>query len=313
MTPPGLPDIAAEPPDVAMGLNRVGVSGVRKLVEIARSNARPIVLISNFDLYVDLPDTIKGANLSRNFEAINDVLNDALRKPVLEMEGLCNGIVTLLMEKHEYANRAEVKMRSTLMVRHQSPVTGLDSDEAVEVLARSVATRDGDNIEVEDWLGTEVEGITACPCAQSLVQERAKRKMLDAGLDRSTVDTVLELVPMATHNQRSMGSIWLKVPPDGNVRLEPIIRIIEASQSSTIYEILKRPDELEVVWRAHQNPKFVEDCVRDMARRMVEKFPRLPDDTWIMIRQTNQESIHRHDVFAERVATMGELRDEVKA
>jgi GTP cyclohydrolase-4 len=312
MNLPGLPDIAAGIPDVAVGLNRVGVSGVRKLVEIAREESRPIVLISSFDLYVDLPKNIKGANLSRNFEAANEVINEAFRKPVLEIEGLCHNIVILLMEKHDYASRAEVKMRSTLMVRRQTPSTRVESDEAVEVLARSVSRRKDGDVVVEDWLGTEVTGITACPCAQSLVQEKAREMMLAEGLDEPAVEKVLECIPMATHNQRGVGSIWVKVPPGGGVRLEPIIKLIEKAQSSTIYEVQKRPDELEVVWRAHQNPKFVEDCVRDMARLMVESFPKLPDDTPVIISQSNQESIHRHDVFAERMATMGELRHEIE-
>jgi len=310
---PELPDIAANPPEVTIGLNRVGVSGVRRLVEIARKDARPIVLISSFDLYVDLPPTIKGANLSRNFEAANEVLNEALKKPVMEMEALCHGIVTLLMKKHEYATRAEVKMRSTLMVRRHSPVTKIESDEAVEVLARSISSRVDGKIQVENWLGAEVVGMTACPCAQSLVAERVRNRLLEAGVDEQSIEKMLEIAPMATHNQRGLGSIGVKVPQGYDVRLEKIINIIEEAQSSAIYEVLKRPDELELVWRAHKNPRFVEDCVRDMARRLVEGFPQLPDKTLVTIRQTNQESIHRHDVFAERVATMGDLRDEIKA
>ncbi len=77
------------------------------------------------------------------------------------------------------------------------------------------------------------------------------------------------------------------------------------------YEILKRPDEAKVVEMAHKKPMFVEDCVREMAKRVVESFTELPDDSIITIRQINEESIHQHDAVAERVALMGDLRREL--
>ena len=63
--------------------------------------------------------------------------------------------------------------------------------------------------------------------------------------------------------------------------------------------------------KAHRNPKFVEDCAREMIKRIVEEFKYLPDDTQVLVRQVNKESIHRHDAFAERRSTMGELRREL--
>jgi GTP cyclohydrolase-4 len=88
-------------------------------------------------------------------------------------------------------------------------------------------------------------------------------------------------------------------------------KIIERSMSSSVYEVLKRSDEKVVVETAHMNPKFVEDCVRAMADNVVKEFPNLPDNAVITIKQTNEESIHRHNAYAERVALMGELRNEI--
>ena len=82
--------------------------------------------------------------------------------------------------------------------------------------------------------------------------------------------------------------------------------------SSPVCELLKRVDENAVVVHAHKNPKFVEDCVRNMVQRIVKEFPYLPDDTMVTARQVNEESIHRHNAFAEKVATMGELKEEIK-
>ena len=90
-----------------------------------------------------------------------------------------------------------------------------------------------------------------------------------------------------------------------------IIKIIEESMSSKVYGLLKRPDEAVVVARAHMNPRFVEDCVRTMAQKMVETFSDLPDDAAVNLKQINEESIHQHNAFAERTAKMGELRAEL--
>ncbi|NOR47562.1 MAG: GTP cyclohydrolase I FolE2, partial [Methanosarcinaceae archaeon] len=113
------------------------------------------------------------------------------------------------------------------------------------------------------------------------------------------------------HNQRGRGIISIKVGGDIDVSLEMIIEIIENSMSTSIFELLKRSDEAVVVERAHKNPKFVEDCVRTMAKNIVQTFTHLPDDAVITIKQINEESIHRHNAFAERVAKIGDLRTEI--
>ena len=81
--------------------------------------------------------------------------------------------------------------------------------------------------------------------------------------------------------------------------------------SSEIYELMKRPDELAVVVKAHEQPRFVEDCVREMVRQVVEGYPDLPDEAFVMARQENLETIHRHNVVAERYGTLGDLRAEL--
>ena len=81
--------------------------------------------------------------------------------------------------------------------------------------------------------------------------------------------------------------------------------------SSPVCELLKRSDENAVVVHAHKNPMFVEDCVRNMVQKIVQEFSDLPDDALVTVRQINEESIHRHNAFAEKVATMGELKREI--
>ena len=82
--------------------------------------------------------------------------------------------------------------------------------------------------------------------------------------------------------------------------------------SSPVCELLKRPDENATVLNAHKKPVFVEDCVRNMMEKIAKKYADFPKDTLITSRQENHESIHRHNAFAEKVTTMGELKEELR-
>jgi GTP cyclohydrolase IV len=307
------PDVQANRPKIPINLTRVGVTGVKKLVEIKRKDKRPIVLISTFEIFVDLPSDRKGANLSRNFEAMDEVLEKAINLPVYEIEELCNDVAKSLLRRHEYATRSEVRMKSEYVVKREAPSTKMKCQEVVDIFAEATATRleEGD-IDVKKLIGAEVVGMTACPCAQEIMRDNAKTALRELGVDLETVMNFLNKVPMATHNQRGRGIISLEVSGDVDVSLETIIKIIESSMSSSIVELLKRSDEAMVVERAHQNPKFVEDCVRTMAQNIVSEFTHVPDSALVTIKQINEESIHRHNAFAERVALLGDLRDEIK-
>jgi GTP cyclohydrolase I/GTP cyclohydrolase-4 len=81
--------------------------------------------------------------------------------------------------------------------------------------------------------------------------------------------------------------------------------------SSEIYELMKRSDEAHVVEKAHRRPRFVEDCVREMIRGVVERFPELPGGAFVSARQENLETIHQHNVVAERFGTLAEIREEL--
>ena len=307
-----LPDVQANKPKIPVNLTRVGVTDVKKLVEIKRKGKRPVVLISTFDIFVDLPSDRKGANLSRNFEAVDEVLEKAINMPVYEIEQLCSDVALSLLARHEYASCAEVRMRSEYVVKRESPATKMECQEVVDIFAEATALRgEGDEIDAKKLIGAEVVGMTACPCAQELMRDKAKKELENLGFDDQVIAQFLHKVPMATHNQRGRGIISIEVGGDDNVALETIIEIIERSMSSSVVELLKRSDEAVVVENAHKNPKFVEDCVRTMARNVVSEFDHLSDDAIVTIMQINEESIHRHNAFAERVALLGELRNEI--
>ncbi|HSD58070.1 MAG TPA: GTP cyclohydrolase MptA, partial [Methanotrichaceae archaeon] len=273
-----MPDIQACVPDYPINLTRVGVTGVKKLVKVERGgDERPIVLISSFEVFVDLPSDRKGANLSRNFEVIDEVLEEAINCPVYEIEELCGEIATRLLSRHEYASRAEVKMKSEYIVRRQTPFTKVTCQEVVDIFAEAVA-KSGPSGYLTKKVGAEVLGTTACPCAQEIMRDQVRQELSKLGVSPKDVEEFAQRLPVATHNQRGRGNISIEVRNRRCVSIDRIIRIIEESMSSKVYGLLKRPDEAVVVARAHSNPKFVEDCVRTMAQKVVEAFVDLPDD-----------------------------------
>ncbi|MFA4878389.1 MAG: GTP cyclohydrolase MptA [Methanoregula sp.] len=306
-----LPDVQATSPDVRINLTRVGVKNVKKLVEVHRHEKRPVIFISNFDVYVDLPGSLKGANLSRNFEVIDEVLQQAIDGDVNQIEKLCSVVARKLLDRHEYADRTEVFMRSEFMVKRETPVSHTVCHEVVKVHARAVARRTFREPIVRKSIGAEVTGMTACPCAQNIMKERAMRVLQGLNVEKGAIESFFAEVPMATHNQRGRGFLCIETDDDQHVDLEEIISILKESMSSGIYELLKRGDEGQVVLNAHKNPRFVEDCVREMAKKVLAEFDYLSGDSVVTIKQTNEESIHQHDAYAERRATIAELVDEL--
>ncbi|MDD1764315.1 MAG: GTP cyclohydrolase MptA, partial [Methanobacteriaceae archaeon] len=306
-----MPDTQNKIPSVPVHLTRVGVTGVKKLLKIEREGKRPIVLIPTFDAFVDLPSTQRGIHMSRNPEAISEVLEEALEKTTVEIESLCANIVHLLLKKHKYAKRAEVSMKSDFMIMKKSPITRLKTQEMTKIMADASGYRSEEGVSIRKMIGAEVVGMTVCPCAQETVKETSKQKLLEF-LDEDTTQKVLDTVSFSSHNQRGIGMIMIEVPEQQTIRGEDIIEIIESSMSSSVCEMLKRPDENAVVLHAHQNPMFVEDCVRNMVQKIVQQYSHLPDDTLITVRQVNEESIHRHNAFAEKVATLKELKSEIE-
>ncbi len=272
-----------------------------------------MIFISNFDVFVDLPGSLKGANLSRNFEVIDEVLQQAIDGDVKEIEELCSVVARKLLDRHEYADRTEVLMKSQFMVKRETPVSHTSCHEVVQVHARAVARRTFRDPIVRKSIGAEVTGMTACPCAQDIMKERAIHVLQNLGIPDGKIGEFLKEVPMATHNQRGRGLLVIEIDDDQHVKLEKIIRILKESMSASIFELLKRGDESYVVLNAHKNPRFVEDCVREIAKKVLAEFKDLPGDSLVTITQTNEESIHQHDAYAERQATMAELYVELNS
>jgi len=157
--------------------------------------------------------------------------------------------------------------------------------------------------------------MTACPCAQGLVEDGARARLTEQGFDSEDIDRIVDAVPIATHNQRGIGTLHIGLPEDSDTDIDArrLLRIVETSMSSEIYELMKRSDERSVVEKAHANPRFVEDCVREMIRQVTEAFPELRDGAFVQARQENLETIHRHNVVAERYGLLSEIAGELES
>jgi len=294
-----LPDVQATKPEVEVGLKRVGVTNVKRLVKVSRGDDRPIVFMAEFNVYVDLPAERKGIDMSRNLE----VLDDLARDPVYRVEDLCAELATCLLERHDYTTRAEVEMEAKYMYRENTPVTEKETQGTADVRASAVANGDG----VRKSIGAIVTGTTACPCAQGMMQQESAEKLEELGLSEDEIDEYHDEIPQAAHNQRSKSYLEIEVNEDKHVGLDRIIDVVRDSMSSRIYNLAKRPDEHHMTREMHENARFVEDVVREMAKNVADEFD-LPDDAVVTMTQTNEESIHQHDAYSERVMTFGDLR-----
>ncbi|MFW5896030.1 MAG: GTP cyclohydrolase MptA [archaeon] len=303
-----LPDVQATAPDVRIGLGHVGVTGVEKLVKVAREDARPYVLMAEFAVTVDLPRERKGLDMSRNMEAIDSILEDTVSEPVTRVEEMVGDAAELLLDQHDYTSTATVSMEAEFAVKDRTPATDRPTQSTVDIIASAQATEDEPT---REEVGARVDGMTVCPCSQGMMEETAREKLENLGVGDEEVTAFLQDVPQAGHSQRGHATLTVETAGDPDVDILDLVDIARDSMSARIYNLAKRPDEDAMTYRAHANARFVEDCVRAMAEQVVEECDHLADDAVITMKQSNDESIHQHNAHAERVATMGELRDEL--
>jgi GTP cyclohydrolase-4 len=302
-----LPDVQASSPDVAVGLSRVGVTGVEKLVKLHREDDRPIILMAEFEVFVDLPSWRKGADMSRNMEVVDEMLEEAVSEPALRIEDVCGDVAERLLEKHEYTTQAEVRMEAEYVIREETPATERPTQATADIVASATATEEGTREEI----GCHVVGMTVCPCSQGMSESRARDVLQGLDVDRQTIDQFLEEVPQPGHSQRGHATLTVETTGDPSVDLNELIDIARDSMSARIYNLAKRPDEDHMTFESHDDAKFVEDCVRAMAEGLVETYPDLADDAVVSMTQSNDESIHQHNAHAERVAEFAQLKEEV--
>jgi GTP cyclohydrolase IV len=297
-------DLQSSEPEVRIGLSKAGVRGVNKAIRLRRGPHEKLVF-AEISCSVELDPQQRGVHMSRFPELFEQTVDQLVMDEALLVEELAEHIARAVVAR-QHTLRAEVEVTARYPLERETPVTRMRTQEMVSLIGIAAASEQG----TRRLIGVEATGINACPCAQGLVRGRASERLLEAGFEPDDVDQILELVPLATHNQRGRGTLY--VGTDRPINAEDLVEIVERSMSSPIYELLKRPDELFVVEHAHLQPRFVEDSVRVALKDALESYSELADDDFLWSRQVNLETIHTHDVLAERYGTVGELRRELE-
>jgi GTP cyclohydrolase-4 len=272
-----IPDVQTRLPEVRLPLTRVGVKNVKKLIKVPREGRDDLVLQVNINCYVDLPSSQKGTHMSRNLEAINEILEEIVKKPVYELEKLCEDIAMEIMKRHEYASNCEVTMDCHVMLPGSSPLNRKIQD-FVKVMARAEFLRNHGPGCKE--IGTELEGVIFHP-------------HLTGGFGPT---------------QRAKAFVSLQVPEGSTIKVDELVEALQASLSSKSYQYLSPEEEEMVIQEAIKKPRFPQDVVDNILREVLKRFSWLPSSARITARCVAEETLLTHRSFAEKVTTLGDLK-----
>jgi GTP cyclohydrolase IB len=251
---PEVEDVQAHADTRRLPINRVGIKDIRHPVRLKDRAAGEQHTIATFNMYVSLPHNFKGTHMSRFVEILH-----AEREISVES---FRGMLRTMTERLE-ADTGHIEMSFPFFVMKKAPISGVESlmDYRASLIGEHRHGR------TEMWLRVEVPVTSLCPCS---------KKIADYG----------------AHNQRSHVTITAKLR--SHMWIEELIGIAESEASCELYGILKRPDEKYVTERAYDNPKFVEDMVRDVAMRL-NRDERVAA---YVVESENFESIHNHSAYA---------------
>lgn len=290
------PDVQAARSPRPYPLTRVGVRGVKKPVTVHRPGHKPTGVVATFDMFADLPKTQKGTHMSRNLEALADILDEEVAHEAPSLENLCRRLALRLLDKHDYASHAHVKAEADYFLSRKNP-GGKPSVESYRLLAEAEAFRAPSGRgkpRTTRRIGVQVVGMSACPCAMETVRHKLGKK---APKD----------LPFITHNQRNRVTLLLDLPGEADVEAADLVDLCERSLSAPTFELLKRGDEGDLVLQAHHHPRFVEDVVREVLHHVASHYRGLGRDARVFASSEAEESIHKHNAYAERTTTLGDL------
>lgn len=250
-----IPDIQSTPDSRRMAIDQVGIKDIRYPVVIRCRSGREQRTVANFNMYVGLPHNFKGTHMSRFVEILNAHSDEISVESFMDMIGN--------MSKRLDAETGCIEMRFLLFLEKAAPVSGVRSLMDYEVSFIGSLGETGTEVRVK----VVVPVTSLCPCSK-------------------------EISAYGAHNQRS--HLTLEVALNEFIWVEELIEMAEKAASSELYGLLKRPDEKYVTERAYDNPRFVEDMVRDLALQLNDE-PRILAYT---VESENFESIHNHSAYA---------------
>ena len=264
-------DIHSETPSHRIKLDRVGSFGLKVPVKF-----NGFLLLADADIWVSLPKERRGVDLSRQVEVIYELSN-----PPKEPWDLCKEAVISLLERLNYADAAGIS------IKFDAPLRDGKSLKHYRVEISSVASNG-----VINRTRVEILGMTACPCTAELIRAYTNSEL------------------PATHTQRSLGILEVSTR-EAHPDPDKLASIIERAMSSPLRTYTKRPDEGGLVIHSLSNAKLAEDVVREIVHLFLEEFGYMSGDTHIFAAVRSMESVHMHDIYAERSSTLDEIREEI--
>ena len=259
---PILPDIQKTRDTRGIEIDKVGVTNVRYPLTLPLRDGSEFNTVAKMSATVSLQSARKGTHMSRLMIALND--QSHLFRPDT-LEDVLGKMLVLLDAEEVF-----VEMEFPVFLKRSAPITGIEGMLDYNCKYSAMLSVDG----VSDKMVGVLANVTSCcPCSKEISQYGA-------------------------HNQRSEVGIDVSPSPEALVWSEDLIDIAEKSASSQLYPILKRADEKHVTERAYDNPKFVEDIVRDTAIELLN-LQQAETISWFRVYTTNYESIHNHDAFAQ--------------
>ncbi len=253
--PGTMPDVQGSTDSRRVAIDKVGVKGVTYPITLRTKDGGTQTTVAKINMYVSLPHHKKGTHMSRFLEVLNQHA-----KPLTPA---CIGVVAREIKSRLEAEEAHLEITFTYFIEKKAPVTGSPGLMDYQVTFTATANGTTDFI-----MGVKAPAASLCPCSK-------------------------EISAYGAHNQRC--EIEARVRFDGEMWIEDLVTLLEGAASSPVYAVLKRPDEKFVTEAAYDNPKFVEDIVRDLAVSL-EKQPNL---RWYSIASENFESIHSHNAYAQ--------------
>lgn len=274
-------DIYSESPRVKINLRRVGLTGILIPVHISEREGVPD-LLCKFDLFTDLPDSRRGGDFSKQLQAVSFLSShsDVLPRP----EELTLLVATELSKKLNYAERFDVRLRADMF----SPDKDRSSISHDVLVERTILTHSG---KMKTFVGVEVQGMTACPCTM----EKMRKRLTEENL---SVKAALADLPIVTHNQRNRTRVMIELTVHGESVIDSLLAAAR-EVIGFIPEIGVLESDVDLVYRVHKNPLFVEDVVREVGAKLKELLPTYPKNSLVRISSTSEESIRHHDAFAE--------------
>ena len=252
-----IPDVQATGDTRNVPIDKVGVKDIRY----------PIVLhcpvtggkqhtVARVSMYVGLPHYQKGTHMSRFLEVLNAHHEQIHAEQIMEV---CRD-----MRERLEAEEAHLELTFPYFIHKQAPITGAPGMLDIEVTFEASC-----NDEEDFKMGLKVPATSLCPCSK-------------------------EISAYGAHNQRCDMEVVVRFAPGKSMWIEDLFDLVEQGASTQVFAVLKRPDEKHVTEAAYDNPKFVEDIVRDLAVAL-EQDERI---SWYHVTSENQESIHNHNAYA---------------